>query len=192
MCELDAKQLRLPEGITRHPRRIPLDEVLVDRLRRFFEAEHIAGDDYVWPTRPGGGRVRHDRLIGDPSFHMWWTSRVAAAKVSYRSPKTARDTYAVRLRNRGLGLDDIQVLLGHNDVRVTTSIYAPHRYDDVKKRLEELQEHQLTAEEIDKAMMDTRTRIAAARDTGDEQAMSEAVNELRGLVERLPAALGIA
>ncbi len=62
-------------------------------------------------------------------------SVVVAAGVRYRTPHTARHTFATRWRLRGLGIDDLQILLGHSSINTTASIYVHTRVADVAERM---------------------------------------------------------
>lgn len=120
-------------------RTVPIDNDstprLLARLDQMFTLEGLGPDDYLWATRPGGGRIRHDKPITGPSFHGWWVDRIAEANVKYRKPHTTRHTYATRWRQRGLDLGDIQLLLGHANVGTTQAIYVHEDTEDSRRRM---------------------------------------------------------
>jgi integrase len=119
--DLDKRRLHVEQGSKgSRPRIVPLEEWLVNRIARSFVSQGITKDDYIWPTRPGGGAVKHDRPIHPTSFHYWWRDSLKEAGITnHRPPKQARHTCAIRLRNRGVMLDDIQKILGHNSYYTT-------------------------------------------------------------------------
>lgn len=120
-------------------RLVPIDQdsapFLLGRLDQMLTVEGIGDDDYLWPRKPGGGsRLTHREPTSAVGFHSWWGRCVALADINYLRPHTTRHTYARRLRKLGIGLEDIQWLLGHADPRVTQR-YAQTDIDDVRERL---------------------------------------------------------
>lgn len=84
-------------------------------------------DDYLWYDKPGGGwatRVRRSKPIGETSFARWWTRCLYEADVEHRKPHTTRHTFATRWRQRGLGLDQLQQLMGHASIATTSDLYV--------------------------------------------------------------------
>jgi integrase len=57
--------------------------------------------------------------------------------VSHGHPHQFRDTFAVRLLNSGVPLQDVSVLLGHSSVKITEKHYAPW-VEERQTRLDEL------------------------------------------------------
>ena len=60
-----------------------------------------------------------------------------AANISHGHPHRFRDTFAVRLLQAGVPLQDVSILLGHSSVKVTEKHYAPW-VSERQARLEEL------------------------------------------------------
>jgi integrase len=120
-------------------RTVPIDPEttpgLLGRLDHMFTVEGIGEDDYLWPTRPGGGRISHAKAIHPASWHWWFVSCIERAEITYRKPHTTRHTYASRWRQRGLDLADIQLLLGHDDISTTQRIYVHQGVEDSRKRM---------------------------------------------------------
>jgi hypothetical protein len=48
--------------------------------------------DHLWATRPGGGRVRHDRPIGNSGFQIWWTAALKPRSVTANPTRPATPT----------------------------------------------------------------------------------------------------
>lgn len=95
--------------------------------------------DHLWYDRPGGTeRRRHHATIGEGSFARWWDRCLNAADVRYRNPHQTRHTFATRLRQRGLAIDDIQILLGHSSIATTRDLYVHTQIEDVVTRLQAL------------------------------------------------------
>ncbi len=133
--DLDKQRLHVIEGSRGFgPRVVPLEEHLVNRIARSFVSQGVTKDDYVWPTRPGGGPLRRGKPMGDASFQKWWTRCLVASGVTYRPARMARHTCAIRWRNRGVMLDDVQRLLGHNSYYTTQQLYAAIHFDRIEER----------------------------------------------------------
>jgi site-specific recombinase XerD len=151
-CELDgpAPQLRIVEG--RHPRVIPItDPQFAYRLAHYITTEYLRPDDHLWFSRPGGGRsIRRDRPVSDASMHKWWTDQLQRAGIEHRMMRTARSTFARRMRAKGVGLDDIQLLMGHKDYYTTSEYYADDRYP--------------SAEALVRSVADAQSEARALRD----------------------------
>jgi integrase/recombinase XerD len=73
--------------------------------------------------------------IGEGTFARWWRRCLDEAGVKYRTPHTARHTFATTWRRRGLGADDLAVLLGHESVRTTSDLYVQIEVEDVARRM---------------------------------------------------------
>jgi integrase/recombinase XerD len=86
-------------------------------------------------------RVERGKPIGEGTFHRWWVDCLARAEVRYRSPHTARHTFATSWRRRGLSVDEIQILLGHASIRTTSDLYVHTGVDDVARHMALLESH---------------------------------------------------
>jgi integrase/recombinase XerD len=73
--------------------------------------------------------------VGEGTFARWWRSCLDAAEVRYRTPHTARHTFATTWRRRGLAIDEIQILLGHSSIATTANIYTHTNVDDVAQHM---------------------------------------------------------
>jgi integrase len=134
-CELDVPQLRLVESAA--PRRIPItDPAFKDRLARMLQVEKIGLEGYLWYSHPGGSRERrHSRAISSGAMNGWWSRCAEAAGVPHRMMRTTRNTFARRMINDGVPLDDLTLWLGHNDYYTTSEYYADGRYADALQRV---------------------------------------------------------
>lgn len=113
------------------------------KLKRAIEElrtlDGLRSDDYVWPTNPGGTEHnRHDRPKTVSSMEQWWKRCCRAAHVPELKLHTTRHTYATRLRERGLPLDDIQMMLGHSSIQTTSDLYVHTEVRDILRRMDAL------------------------------------------------------
>lgn len=136
-ADFDFEKLRL--HVTKGSRRgkarmVPLDPLVTSRVSRYIRAHDIERDEYLWATRPGGGRLQRTRPMGPASFYNWWKDSLSAAGVKYRPSRQVRHTFAMRLRARGLALDEIQMMLGHNSYYTTEQFYADLKLPQVEAR----------------------------------------------------------
>lgn len=134
------EQIIVIEGAKGGKQRIvPIDQettpFLLGRLDQMLTLEGIGPKQYLWPTRPGGGRVSHEKPIHPASWHWWWVAGIERAEIRYLKPHTTRHTYATRWREKGLDLADIQMLLGHESILTTQKIYVHQELKDVRRRM---------------------------------------------------------
>lgn len=139
-CDLEHREIHVVEGAKGgHPRVVPIDPELANRLAGYFLTEGLNDNDKLWYTVPGGGRHRrHVTAMAEASFHDWWKKCLDRAGVRYRKPHTTRHTYATDWRRRGLMVDDVGWLLGHADVRTTQQVYVHTSIYDIRRRMEAL------------------------------------------------------
>lgn len=120
-------------------RRVPLEQPLKQRLWELFTLEGINDSDYLWATHPGGTPVAHrDKPMGPSSIKKWWRGCVERTDVPYRKMHTTRHTYATRMRQRGLLLEEVQLLLGHESVSTTADMYVHTEVDQIARKLQGL------------------------------------------------------
>lgn len=128
-------------------RAVPIGPALADALEQMELLEAVGQDDFLWYHRPGGGRVQRGRPVGEGTFHRWWDRCLAECgfrrgdrEMPYLKPHTTRHTFATRWRTRGLDLDEIQMLLGHDSVQ-TTEMYVHREVDDIAVKMLTLRGH---------------------------------------------------
>ncbi len=73
--------------------------------------------------------------VGEGTFARWWRRCLDEAGVRYRTPHTARHTFATAWRRRGLAIDEIQILLGHSSIKTTSDLYVHTGIADVAARM---------------------------------------------------------
>ena len=97
--------------------------------------ERLNPGEYLWYSKPGGGKVDRSGPLGETSFHRWYGRCIKAAGVRYLNPHTTRHTYATFWRREGLGLDEIQMLLGHESIQTTSDLYVHTAVEDIGRRM---------------------------------------------------------
>jgi integrase/recombinase XerD len=104
---------------------IPIGHRLADTLAELLLLEPMEPQDFLWYSRPGGGRsISRARQIGDGSFDRWWKRCLDTAGVRYRNPHTARHTFATRWLRRGGRLETLSLVMGHASIQTTADLYA--------------------------------------------------------------------
>lgn len=121
---------------------VPLELDVLQAVEELATLEGLNPGDYLWYHNPGGGKTQRNRQIGEGTFARWWTRCIDVADVTYRKPHTTRHTYATRWHNRGLGIEDIQLLLGHASITTTRDVYVHTTVDDVAHRIAVLLERE--------------------------------------------------
>ncbi len=99
---------------------------------RLNPADHIF---YAVRANQVTRKILRDRPIGEGTFARWWRDCLTRAGVRYRTPHTARHTFATRWRQLGLALDEIQILLGHSSIRTTADLYVHTKVADVAEHM---------------------------------------------------------
>jgi integrase len=117
---------------------VPMSDKLQAAVSEFVLLEGLNPLDHLWASKPGGGRLRRDTPVSETTFVRWWTACIELAGVSYRKPHTTRHTFATRWRARGLALDDIQKLLGHESISTTSDLYVHLQVADIAERMRSL------------------------------------------------------
>jgi integrase/recombinase XerC len=153
-CHLRVRNFNLQTGLVTilgkgaKERIVPVTPRLAVAVDELTLIGGLTPDCYLWPSRPGGApRDRHDRPKTLSGIHRWWAGDddrkrpgiVRQAGVEYRSLHKTRHTFATRWRKRGMHLEDIQELLGHEDPN-TTMRYTQTKPEELKARMEALLE----------------------------------------------------
>ena len=103
--------------------------------------ELLMPDDYLWSTRPGGGKViARSTAISNTAMQGWWADErkgvLARAGVPYRNMHVTRHTFATRLIRRGARLENVQQMMGHSSIQTTVDLYSHINLNDARADLE--------------------------------------------------------
>ena len=175
-CELDGPEprLRIIEG--RFPRPIPItDEAFRYRLAHYITTEQLRPQDHLWWSRPGGARsVRRDKPINQGTIHRWWKEWLEHAGVPYRTLRTARNTFARRMRARGIDLGHLQLLMGNNDYYTTSEYYAEDRYPHTEQLVRSGAEAQADARAL-RELLNRAIPYLVAQDSRDANELAREI-----------------
>lgn len=117
-------------------RRVPMIGRVETAASDLLVLEGIGPDDYMWYSRGD----KHDRQVSDQRFYDWWHGALDEAGVRYRKPHLVRHTFASRLRDMGVPMEDLQQILGHDSIRTTVDVYAHSSSERIGDRLREIVE----------------------------------------------------
>jgi integrase len=137
--DLDQRQVIVTEGAKGgKSRRVPMTARVATASAELLLLEGIGDSDYLWYDRPGGTKhLRRSKPISNSTFDLWWKRVHQAADVRRRNPHMARHTFATRLRELGVPMEDIQQHLGHESMRTTADTYVHSNMADRAERLRE-------------------------------------------------------
>ena len=142
---LERGRLIVHQGKGGKDRVVPLRN-LTRVLAEWFLLDGIRPDDFLWYTRPGGGRISRSKPAGEGSFHRWYATSLAAAGVAYRprasgdpgihNPHVTRHTFALNWLRSGGRLETLSLILGHESIKTTFDEYGHLDMTDVAFDLE--------------------------------------------------------
>jgi integrase/recombinase XerD len=138
-CNPETGMVIVKDGKGKRDRAIPTSE----RLRSLIADLEITydlrpADHLFYSVRANevSRKIMRERPVGEGTFALWWRSCLTRAEVRYRTPHTARHTFATTWRRRGLAIDELQILLGHASIATTADIYTHTNVDDVARHME--------------------------------------------------------
>jgi len=137
-CLPESGQVEVLHGKGNRDRIVPMTARLKYLLNELALQERINTQDHIFYGVRANQTVRRDlrdRPIGEGTFARWWRGCLTSAGVRYRTPHTARHTFATRWRRAGLALDEIQILLGHASIATTSAIYVHTNIADVAEHM---------------------------------------------------------
>lgn len=138
-CYPESGQVIVLNGKGNRDRIVPMSPRLAHLLNELLLLERLDGSDYLFYAVKANQyeqrKILRSKPVGEATFARWWRSCLDTAGVRYRTPHTARHTFATRWRLRGLAIDDLQILLGHSSINTTASIYVHTRVADVAERM---------------------------------------------------------
>jgi site-specific recombinase XerD len=110
-------QIMVREGKGKKDRIVLITPKVLDQLRLYLDGEGLkVGPLFPSQKQPG-------RSVTARQLQRMYADVCAAAGLGRLHPHTARHTFAMLCRARGMALQDIQALLGHSSIK-TTEIYA--------------------------------------------------------------------
>lgn len=137
-CRLDTGNLIVLQGKGGRDRIVPMSGRLLALVAQLSLLEDLRPADHVFyatfANAVASRRVR-DRVIGEGTFARWWRRCLDDAGVRYRTPHTARHTFATSWRKRGLSIDELQLALGHASIATTSDVYTHTRIEDVAEHM---------------------------------------------------------
>lgn len=104
---------------------VPASPAVVQKVNELALLDGLAGQDHLWWSRPGGGKViSRAKPIVDSVFHRWWKRCLEEAGVAYRNPHVTRHTFATRWLRNGGRLDLLSMAMGHASIKTTHDLYS--------------------------------------------------------------------
>jgi integrase/recombinase XerD len=148
-CLPQSGYVKVIDGKGGKDRRVPMSTRLQQLLADLEIIEGLGRDDHIFYAEYANAvarrRVRRfearntrngtETGIGEGTFARWWRRCLDDAGVRYRTPHVARHTFATDWRRRGLGIDDIAVVMGHGSSAITSELYAQIEVEDVARRM---------------------------------------------------------
>jgi integrase len=123
--KLDAREVVIVGGKGDEDRIVPMTARLGRLVEELLFLERLDPQDYLWYSRPGGGRPQRGRRIAETTFVRWWQDCLKEAGVRYRNPHTTRHSFATRWLRRGSRLETLSIVMGHASIRTTFDLYGP-------------------------------------------------------------------
>lgn len=149
-CRLDTRELIVLDGKGGKDRVVPMTERMARAVAELSIVDGLGRRDFLWYTRPGGGKVSRAGMMGDGSFDRWWGRCVGLSGVRYRNPHMARHTFATRWlrgmvgREATLGpgkpgrLETLSGVMGHESIKTTFDLYGHLDLRDARADLAEM------------------------------------------------------
>lgn len=138
-CYPETGQVIVLSGKGKRDRIVPMSPRLTHLLNELLLLERLDDRDHIFyavkANQFGTRKIMRARPVGEATFARWWRQCLTTAGVRYRTPHTARHTFATRWRQRGLGIDDLKILLGHSSISTTEAIYVHTKVSDVAERM---------------------------------------------------------
>ncbi len=137
-CLPERNQVVVFSGKGGKDRIVPMSSRLRSLIADLAIIEGLGPSSHIFYATRANQRARRiirDKPIGEGTFARWWAGCLDRAGVRYRSPHTARHTFATAWRRRGLSIDELQILLGHSSIRTTADLYVHTNVHDVAEHM---------------------------------------------------------
>lgn len=137
-CAPESGQVIVVQGKGGKDRIVPMSARLRAKLTDLAILEGLEANDHIFyavrANQRTSQRIR-TQPVGEGTFARWWRKCLDEAGVLYRTPHTARHTFATSWRRRGLQVDELQILLGHSSIRTTSDLYVHTAVHDVAEHM---------------------------------------------------------
>jgi DNA (cytosine-5)-methyltransferase 1 len=118
--DLDRRQILVTDGAKGSKSRIvPMIGRVSTSAAELLTLEGIGPDEFLWSPAPAAVCVATARSRARISIRGGVSVHEAAASAAAK-PHTTRHTFATRMRELGLEMEEIQLLLGHESIRTTS------------------------------------------------------------------------
>jgi integrase/recombinase XerD len=137
--DIGRRRLAVYNGKGGKDRIIPLPLHVVSAIADLDLLEGLNGDDYLWYSLRGQGRMRYRKTpVGDSTFERWYRRCIEQAGVRYLNPHQTRHTFGHRLREQGFDLEERALLMGHESTETTNRYYSHLTIEDVALKVDRL------------------------------------------------------
>lgn len=137
-CTPESGQIIVVQGKGGKDRIVPMSARVQAKLNDLAILEGLQPNDHIFyavrANETFSKRIRN-QPVGEGTFARWWRRCLDEAGVLYRTPHTARHTFATSWRRRGLQVDELQLLLGHASIRTTSDLYVHTAVHDVAEHM---------------------------------------------------------
>lgn len=137
-CRPESGQIVVVQGKGGKDRIVPMEDRLRLLLNDLVILEGLNDRDYIFYSVHANEthrKIMREKPVGEGTFARWWRTCIDETGIRYRTPHTARHTFATRWRRRGLAIDEIQILLGHSSMKTTADLYVHTKVADVAERM---------------------------------------------------------
>ena len=137
-CSPESGQIIVVNGKGGRDRIVPMSARLRELLNDLALLHGLDMSDHIFyavRANQAHRKITRAQPIGEGTFARWWSASLKTAGVRYRSPHTARHTFATRWRRRGLAVDELQILLGHSSIKTTSDLYIHTNVLDVAEHM---------------------------------------------------------
>jgi integrase len=144
-CAPENGQLIVVNGKGGRDRIVPMSQRLRALITDLALLERLAPNDHLFyavRANKVSRKVTRSTPVGEGTFARWWADCLERAQVRYRSPHTARHTFATSWRRRGFAVDELQEMLGHASISTTSDLYVHTGYADIARRMAEIEERE--------------------------------------------------
>lgn len=133
--DLERGRLVVRRGKGGKGRVVPIAAETVSHIATMMLLEGIGPDDYIWFSRPGGGRIQRSKPADQWTVHEWWKRCVKEAGVEYKNLHTTRHTYATNCLRSRVRIEVLSKWMGHASLSTTMDLYGHLTLEDTEDDL---------------------------------------------------------